>query len=155
MVIIFFERNSWYSLFYFLSLSPDMKRLAYITAMFLSLLIIYSGAGVSIVHYCCAGCETVQSCCATAVPNVRNLIRAIQRKIDKTKGCTATIYKLNLMNHATELTVAAPVVDLFCEQFCYLLNIGYTEKPVEYIIPSSPPPICSRQMLALYSTYII
>ena len=135
MVIIFFERNSWYSLFLFLSLSPDMKRLAYITAMFLSLLIIYSGAGVSIVHYCCAGCETVQSCCAT--------------------GCPKCIYKLNLMNHATELTVAAPVVDLFCEQFCYLLNIGYTEKPVEYIIPSSPPPICSRQMLALYSTYII
>ena len=58
------------------------------------------------------------------------------------------------MNHATEATVA-PVVDLFCEQFCYLLNIGYTEKPVEYIIPSSPPPICSSQMLALYSTYII
>lgn len=155
MVIIFFERNSWYSLFLFLSLSPDMKRLAYITAMFLSLLIIYSGAGVSIVHYCCAGCETVQSCCATGCPKCKKSHTCDSKKDCKNKGCTATIYKLNLMNHATELTVAAPVVDLFCEQFCYLLNIGYTEKPVEYIIPSSPPPICSRQMLALYSTYII
>ena len=140
---------------FFLSLSPEMKRLAYITAMFLSLLIIYSGAGVSIVHYCCAGCETVQSCCATGCPKCKKSHTCDSKKDCKNEGCTATIYKLNLMNHATELTVAAPVVDLFCEQFCYLLNIGYTGKPVEYIIPSSPPPICSRQMLALYSTYII
>ena len=42
-----------------------MKRLAYITALILSLLIIYSGGGVSIVRYCCARCETVQSCCDT------------------------------------------------------------------------------------------
>ena len=108
--------------------------------MFLSLLIIYSGAGVSIVHYCCAGCETVQSCCATGCPKCKKSHTCDSKKDCKNRGCTATIYKLNLMNHATELTVAAPVVDLFCEQqFCYLLNIGYTEKPVEYIIPSSPP----------------
>ena len=113
MVIIFFERNSWYSLFLFLSLSPDMKRLAYITAMFLSLLIIYSGAGVSIVHYCCAGCETVQSCCTTGCPKCKKSHTCDSKKDCKNEGCTATIYKLNLMNHATELTVAAPVVDLF------------------------------------------
>ena len=118
-----------------------MKKLAYITALILSLLIIYSGGGVSIVHYCCVRCETVQSCCDTGCP-----------KCKKTHTCDS---KKGLMKHTTELTTSALVVDLLCEHFCYLLTPTYADKSVEYDSLTSPPPLCSRQKLALYSTYII
>ncbi|QIU95755.1 hypothetical protein [Bacteroides faecium] len=132
-----------------------MKRLAYITALILSLLIIYSGAGVSIVHYCCARCETVQSCCDTGCPKCKKTHTCDSKKDCKAKGCTATIYKLDLMKHTTELNVSPQAVDLFCAQFCYLLTFTYSDNPVEYDTLTSPPPLCSRQKLALYSTYII
>ena len=132
-----------------------MKRLAYITALILSLLIIYSGGGVSIVRYCCARCETVQSCCDTGCPKCKKAHTCDSKKGCKDKGCTATIYKLDLMKHTTELTISTLVVDLLCEHFCYLLTPTYADKSVEYDSLTSPPPLCSRQKLALYSTYII
>lgn len=132
-----------------------MKRLAYITALILSLLIIYSGAGVSIVHYCCARCETVKSCCKTGCPKCKKAHTCDSKKDCKSKGCTATIYKPDLMSHTAVLDISAPVVDLFCSRFCYLLTFTYSDKPVGYDTPTSPPPICSRQKLALYSTYLI
>ena len=124
----------------FLSLSSEMKRLAYITALILSLLIIYSGGGVSIVRYCCARCETVQSCCDSGCPKCKKSHTCDSKKNCKEKGCTVTIYKLDLMKHSTELTVSVLAVDLL---------------PVEFDSLTSPPPLCSRQKLALYSTYII
>lgn len=144
-----------FNLILLLSLSLDMKRLAYITALVLSLLIIYSGAGVSIMHYCCARCETVQSCCDTGCPKCKKTHTCDSKKDCKAKGCTATIYKLDLMKHTTELNVSVQAIDLFCTQFCYLLTSTYFDKPVEYTTITSPPPLCSRQKLALYSTYII
>lgn len=132
-----------------------MKRLSYITAVILSLLIIYTGAGVSIVHYCCARCETVKSCCATGCPKCEKSHTCDSKKDCKDKGCSATIYKLDLMQHMTELTVNVPVVNLFSEHFCYLLTFAYADKPVEYATLTAPPPLCQRQKLALYSTYLI
>lgn len=154
-ILVFILANMRLICILFLSLSVDMKRLAYITALILSLLIIYLGAGVSIVHYCCARCETMQSCCDSGCPKCKKAHTCDSEKDCKTKGCTATIYKLNLMKHSTELNVSASVVDLFCEQFCYLLTFTYSDKPVEYATLTSPPPLCSRQKLALYSTYLI
>jgi len=49
--------------FYLVIFAPDMKRLRYILAVLLSLAVVYAGVGVSIVHYCCARCETAQACC--------------------------------------------------------------------------------------------
>ncbi len=132
-----------------------MKKLAYITALILSLLIIYSGAGVSIMHYCCARCETAQGCCDTRCPKCKKTHTCDSKKDCKAKGCTATIYKLDLMKHTTELKVLPQAVDLFCAQFCYLLTYTYSDKPIEYDTPTSPPPLCSRQKLALYATYLI
>ena len=86
-----------------------MKKLAYITALILSLLIIYSGGGVSIVHYCCVRCETVQSCCDTGCPKCKKTHTCDSKKGCKDKGCTAIIYKLDLMKHTTELTTSALV----------------------------------------------
>lgn len=90
-----------------------------------------------------------------AVRSVKRPILVIQKKACKDKGCTATIYKLDLMKHTTELTISTLVVDLLCEHFCYLVTPTYADKPVEYDSLTSPPPLCSRQKLALYSTYII
>lgn len=137
-------------MFLFLSLSSEMKRLAYITALILSLLIIYSGGGVSIVRYCCARCETLQSCCDTGCPKCKK-----SHTCDSKKNCKEKIYKLDLMKHSTELTVSVLAVDLLCEHFCYLLTPTYADKPVEFDSLTSPPPLCSRQKLALYSAYII
>ena len=50
-----------YECFYLAIFAPDMKRLRYILAVLLSLTVVYAGAGVSIVHYCCARCETAQA----------------------------------------------------------------------------------------------
>ena len=131
-----------------------MKRLRYILITMLSLLIIYAGVGVSVVHYCCAGCETAQTCCTSGCPKC-NKAHHQSDKSCKDEGCTATIYKLDLMKHTTELNVSVQAIDLFCAQFCYLLTSTYFDKPVEYTTITSPPPLCSRQKLALYSTYII
>lgn len=142
-----------------------MKRLAYITALILSLLIIYTGAGVSIVHYCCARCEVVKSCCDTGCPKCKKThacgskkdFGKDSRKDCKSEGCSATIYKPDLMQHHSALGQAftVPVMNLFCEQFCYLLTVAHSEQLINYDPTDSPPPVCSRQMLALYSTYLI
>ena len=66
--------------FYLAIFAPDMKRLRYILAVLLSLTVVYAGAGVSIVHYCCARCE--------AVPNAKNLIKLLinRKNLAKTKA---------------------------------------------------------------------
>lgn len=134
-----------------------MKRLAYITALILSLLVIYTGAGVSIVHYCCARCEVVKSCCDKGCPKCKKTHTCDSRKDCKAEGCSATIYKPDMMQHlsAAGHTISVPVMNLFCEQFCYLLTVAHSEHLIIYEPADSPPPICSRQMLALYSTYLI
>lgn len=109
-----------------------MKRLAYITAVILSLLIIYSGAGVSIVHYCCSRCETVQGCCADGCPKCKKSHTCDSKKDCREKGCTATIYKPDLMKHISELTVSVPVITLFCEQYCQLFAFTSIDRTVDF-----------------------
>ena len=118
-----------------------MKRLAYITAVILSLLIIYSGAGVSIVHYCCSRCEAVQGCCADGCPKCKKSHTCDSKKDCREKGCTATIYKPDLMKHISELTVSVPVITLFCEQYCQLFTFTSIDQTVDFSsLPSPPPP---------------
>lgn len=134
-----------------------MKRLSYIIAVLLSLLVIYSGAGVSIIHYCCVGCETVKSCC-----DDDGCHKYSEKSHDcgsKTNcnddGCTVTIYKLDLMQQASELTVSVPAFTLFCKQYCYLLTVPDADQEVaDFPLPAPSPP-CPRQMLALHSVFLI
>lgn len=122
-----------------------MKRLAYITAVILSLLIIYSGAGVSIVHYCCSRCETVQGCCADGCPKCKKSHTCDSKKDCREKGCTATIYKPDLMKHISELTVSVPVITLFCEQYCQLFAFTSIDRTVDFSsLPSPPSPVRGR-----------
>lgn len=138
-----------------LSLSPEMKRVAYITAVILSLLIIYSGAGVSIAHYCCSRCEAVQSCCSSGCPKCQKAHTCDSKKDCKEKGCTATIYKLNLMKQGTEQAVSIPMTTLFCEQYFELFTIAFADQTVDYSSLPSPPHPCPKQKLALHSVFLI
>lgn len=107
---------------------------------------------------CIIAVSVVKRCRAVVIQAVRSVKKTHtcdSKKGCKDKGCTAIIYKLDLMKHTTELTTSALVVDLLCEHFCYLLTPTYADKSVEYDSLTSPPPLCSRQKLALYSTYII
>lgn len=139
-----------------------MKRLVYITALLLTLVIVYAGGGVSIAHYCCARCETVHSCCDDVVGCAqcnKSHVCAPENGEDeagcKETGCTATLYKIDLTKHAVDLTLTAPVIRLFCEQLAWLSAFECTENSVAYVCSTSSPPVCSRQRLALYSTYLI
>lgn len=101
-------------------------------------------AGVSIVHYCCSRCETVQGCCADGCPKCKKSHTCDSKK-DCRKGCTATIYKPDLMKHISELTVSVPVITLFCEQYCQLFAFTSIDRTVDFSsLPSPPPPVRGR-----------
>ena len=71
------------------------------------------------------------------------------------EGCTATIYKLDLVKQAFESSVPAPVSLLLCDQVSDLLCALFRDKVLDppYVIP--PPKTSSRHYLALYSTLLI
>ena len=73
-----------------------MKELRYILAVLFSSLIIISGVGISVVQYCCAGCETTQSCCTSGCSKCHNAHRA-SRQTCKDTGCTAVYYKVDFV----------------------------------------------------------
>ena len=106
-----------------------MKELRYILAVLFSSLIIISGVGISVVQYCCAGCET---------------------------GCTAVYYKVDFVKHAHESVSFVPFLTLFCEQLPLfdhsLPQVACTPR----VVSGAPPYVVgSRHYLALYSTLLI
>lgn len=91
-----------------------MKELRYILAVLFSSLIIISGVGISVVQYCCAGCETTQSCCTSGCSKCHHAHRGSQ-KTCKDTGCTAVYYKVDFVKHAHESVSFVPFLILFCE----------------------------------------
>ena len=73
-----------------------MKELRYILAVLFSSLIIISGVGISVVQYCCAVCETTQSCCTSGCSKCHHAHRGSQ-KTCKDTGCTAVYYKVDFV----------------------------------------------------------
>lgn len=150
-------------------------RLRYILAVLLSLTVVYAGAGVSIVHYCCARCEMAQACCMQGCEkcdkshykshhntpdnprhNPHSNSYSKQEISCKDEGCTATFYKVDLVKYSCENPViAVPVLQLLCEvlsDFKSLMPAGDVQE-VAYKVP--PHPVSPRQYLALYSVFII
>ena len=127
-----------------------MKRFRYILAVILSLLIIYVGAGVSVAQYCCSGCETANCCCADKCGFCGKFDFEFHKSC-RGEGCTATIYKLDLVKQAFESSVPAPVSLLLCDQVSDLLCALFRDEVLDppYVIP--PPKTSSRHYLALYS----
>ena len=108
-----------------------MKRLRYILAVLLSLTVVYAGAGVSIVHYCCARCATEQACCTNGCAKCHKSHHNPEKSC-KDEGCTATFYKVDLVKYSCESPViAVPVIQLLCEalpDFQYSLPTGDLEE---------------------------
>ena len=131
-----------------------MKRVRYILAVILSLLIVYVGAGVSVAQYCCSGCETANCCCADKCGFCGKFDFEFHKSC-RGEGCTATIYKLDLVKQAFESSVPAPVSLLLCDQVSDLLCALFRDEVLDppYVIP--PPKTSSRHYLALYSTLLI
>ena len=132
-----------------------MKELRYILAVPFSSLIIISGVGISVVQYCCAGCETTQSCCTSGCSKCHNAHRA-SRQTCKDTGCTAVYYKVDFVKHAHESVSFVPFLTLFCEQLPLfdhsLPQVACTPR----VVSGAPPYVVgSRHYLALYSTLLI
>lgn len=133
-----------------------MKELRYILAVLFSSLIIISGVGVSIIHYCCAGCETAQSCCSSGCSKCQKLHDS-SRTTCKDTGCTAVHYKVNLVKCAHESSSLIPPILFFSER---LPLLDYTLPQAELCTPDrnlGAPPylVSSRHYLALYSMLLI
>lgn len=133
-----------------------MKELRYILAVLFSSLIIISGVGVSIIHYCCAGCETTQNCCTAGCSKCRKTHDSSQTSCKDT-GCTAVHYKVDMVKYAHESS--SPLLPLLF--FCELPPLpSYTLPQAEDRTPErnlGAPPYASgsRHYLALYSILLI
>ena len=93
--------------------------------------------------------------CADGCPKCKKSHTCDSKKDCREKGCTATIYKPDLMKHISELTVSVPVITLFCEQYCQLFTFTSIDQTVDFSSLPSPPPPCPRQKLALHSVFLI
>ena len=85
-------------------------------------------AGVSIVHYCCARCETAQACCTNGCAKCHKSHKTSHKpeKSCKDEGCTATFYKVDLVKYSCESPViTVPVIQLFCEVLPVSILLAY------------------------------
>lgn len=131
-----------------------MNAYRYITAILFSLLIIFAGVGIAVVHCYCVSCRVSHKCCED-----RNYGQhAIESYADfsgEEECCTPTIYKIDLLKGSEVIPVMAPFVLPLCKRLAEQLNPqvqGLLQtSPYEY--PPSPPD--PRRYLALYSVYII
>lgn len=132
-----------------------MKSFRYILAISLSLLTVFAGVGISITDYCCSECEAEQSCCVSGCKNCWDHADHFYDKTCKDDGCVATIYKVELTKHSCEISVSAPVIELFCSLLPDVRhNFFFAELQNE--LNDIPPEIISaRCYLALYSTFLI
>ena len=127
-----------------------MKKLRYIWMILLSLLVIYSGVGVSVCN--CLTCEVACFLCSTPCASCDTAEDADTTCDDE--GCVVNIYKVDLANQDTQSVVSVLSFELFCAllpNFQSVLPITDTQIP--YIIP--PCLAESRHLLALYSTLLI
>lgn len=121
-----------------------MYKLRPIFAALLSLLIIYTGAGVAIAHYCCAKCDVQEAhACHDAVEHYCPDF-----------GCSTVIYKIDLVKEAsTALTISSLIA------FCYQLlpDFRFASPTQECLLTAGTesPPLLPRCYLALYSVLLI
>lgn len=133
-----------------------MKKVRYIIVLLFSLLIIFAGAGVAVIHCYCVGCRVTHECCDS--DHDHNQKSASHHFADFTQEeecCTTTVYKINLLKN----TEVIPVVEPLTQQLSGLLAKLLTPLPAEtlqtYFFEYPPSPPDSRLYLALYSVLII
>ena len=131
-----------------------MNAYRYITAILFSLLIIFAGAGVAVVHCYCVSCRVSHQCCEDRNDN-QHAIESSADFFGEEECCTPTIYKIDFLKGSEVIPVMAPFTLPLCKKLAEQLNplaqkrlqTSFCEYP-----PSPPEP---RRYLALYSVYII
>lgn len=106
-------------------------------------------------HYCCARCETEQNCCVDGCTKCRKIYSCDSKKDCKEEGCTATIYKVDLVKHTSEITVSIPVIAIFHEQLHEMMASIYMDHAETYSRFMDPPPVLPRQKLVMHSVLLI
>ena len=132
-----------------------MRSFRYILAVSLSLLIVFAGVGVSIMHYCCPGCEAEQKCCVAGCEKCRDT-NSLSNDSCGDEGCSATVYKVDLVKQSCGCSVSVP----FAQILCYLSpdvkkNLSSVDSERVEIRDIPPNPVCTRYYLALYSDFLI
>ena len=90
-----------------------MRSFRYILAVSLSLLIVFAGVGVSIMHYCCPGCEAEQKCCVAGCEKCRDT-NSLSNDSCGDEGCSATVYKVDLVKQSCGCSVSVPFAQILC-----------------------------------------
>lgn len=138
-----------------------MYKLRHIFAALLSLLIIYTGAGVAIAHYCCTKCEVREVChCSDGCNHSHATDEADDCHQDAEAhycpdfGCSTVFYKIDLVKEAS---ASLSIASLFT--YCYqVLPDFHFASPVQDCLTATDfesPPLLSRCYLALYSVLLI
>lgn len=138
-----------------------LNKLRHILAGLLSLLIVYTGAGVAIAHYCCMKCEVEEVCCqAKCEESPSSCEEYTSTSTDAIEqhccdlGCSTVFYKIDLVKEASVLLS----VPSFISPYCQLLPEFSFTCPVRDVFvfeESESPPVPPRCYLALYSTLLI
>lgn len=135
-----------------------MKRLRYILMIVLSLLVIYSGVGISVCS--CFTSEVGCLFCSTPCSDCHHGDEEEGATCDESaascedEGCYLNIYKVNLAQQSVQASVSIPSFELFyglLPDFLSVLPDRGAEAP--FAVP--PPLMEPRHFLALYSTLLI
>lgn len=137
-----------------------MYRLRHIIATVLSLLIIYTGAGVAIAHYCCTKCDMQEVCCCMdgcekthAANETADAHHDNGNHYCPDFGCSTVFYKIDLVKEAS---ASFSITSLL--SFCQIVPDFYFASPVRDCMTAAEtesPPILPRRYLALYSVLLI
>ena len=132
----------------------------YITVLLFSLLIIFAGVGIAVIHCYCVSCRVTHECCDTNHEHQSQSVHHYDSSSymdysSQEDCCASTVYKIDLLKGANPKPIVAPLV----LQLCKDMVLQLMPPPVavlqtsDYIYPPLPPE--SRRYLALYSTFII
>ena len=145
-----------------------MNAYRYIAAVLFSLLIIFAGAGVAVIHCYCVSCRITHECCdGQHEDHIQSTYQADYHATsshaesshadysDEEDCCTSTVYKVDLLNGQNPTPVMTPVVFVLCKELVQsLMPVSVaTLQTSLYTFPPSPPE--PRRYLAFYSVFII
>lgn len=125
-----------------------MNAYRYITVLLFSLLIIFAGAGMAVIHCYCVSCQVTHECCDAEHSHH-------QDHSDEKECCVSNVYKIDLLKGAENITVMAPLVVQLCKQVAHLLDPLAVVMLQPFFDDYHLTPPESRQYLALYSVFII
>lgn len=152
------RKNNGMESFYLPIFAKDMKRIYCILMILCSLLIVYVGAGVRIMQYCCANCETAHrvaepedSCCSMMQSKQEiSLSSACESCI--TQSCSPLLFKIDLAAYPQEKATVQSVM-LLSNGVLPAFSLALSVPMREVFSHTFSPPFSkgSRHYLSLYA----